>query len=213
MCGCLETQGQLEGLLPPDVLLPDVPLPGPSDDIRPTQGHPIIRRWTEGPLQGKDVVEPAKWWLTPNWVTEITHNYPSFNARIEGIEDKPAFRGPVRYGRCVVPASAFHEWTGPRGARERWRFTRSDGAPLWFAGVSDWHDQSGLLSFAIITQPASEWMKHWHHREPALLTADMIDRWLDRRTDYREALAMLDPDVIELEATQISSAAPQGSLL
>ena len=46
----------------------------------------------------------------PSWSKESKTEHLLINARAEGIETKPSFRGPVRHRRCIVTASGFYEW-------------------------------------------------------------------------------------------------------
>ena len=50
------------------------------------------------------------WRLVPSWSKESKTEHLLINARAEGIETKPSFRGPVRHRRCIVTASGFYEW-------------------------------------------------------------------------------------------------------
>jgi putative SOS response-associated peptidase YedK len=48
------------------------------------------------------------------------------------------FRSAFRERRCILPASGFSEWTGPKGAKQPHLFTPADGSPLLaFAGLWD----------------------------------------------------------------------------
>ena len=51
-----------------------------------------------------------RWGLVPSWSKESKTKHLLINARAEGVETKPSFRGPVRHRRCIVTASGFYEW-------------------------------------------------------------------------------------------------------
>ena len=107
----------------------------------------------------------------------------TFNARAETVAEKPMFRTAFRQRRCIIPASGFYEWTGPKGTRVPHLFTSSDGGPvLAFAGLWDrWRDRAtgaDVLSATIIVSGASDWMVPYHDRMPVLLTPDQFDAWL-----------------------------------
>lgn len=57
------------------------------------------------------------------------------NARCEGIEGKPMFRGPVRSGRLIVPADGFYEWRRHGRRRQPFLIGRADGEPMALAGL------------------------------------------------------------------------------
>jgi putative SOS response-associated peptidase YedK len=68
----------------------------------------------------------------------------TFNARVEGVEAKPTFRNAFKSRRCIIPASGFFEWTGPKTDRTPHYFSDTDGQILAFAGLWDrWEDESG----------------------------------------------------------------------
>ena len=79
-----------------------------------------------------------RWGLVPWWWDKKLKEAPAaFNARAEGIESRPLFRDAFRRNRCIVPASGFYEWTGPKTDRQPHYITRSDGTPMSFAGLWD----------------------------------------------------------------------------
>src|ERR1700712_1452286 len=92
------------------------------------------------------------------------------------------FREAFRRRRCIVPASGFFEWTGPKGDKQPHLFSAADGSPiLGFAGLWDpWRDPSGeeVLSCTIVVSGASDWMAPYHDRMPVLLSRDDFDAWL-----------------------------------
>jgi putative SOS response-associated peptidase YedK len=49
---------------------------------------------------GKRISEVTRWGLVPRWAKDIKVGYSTFNARADGIADKPAFRAalPSRHG-------------------------------------------------------------------------------------------------------------------
>lgn len=107
----------------------------------------------------------------------------TFNARAESVTDKPMFRNAFRERRCIIPASGFYEWTGPKNQRQPHFFTRADGSPVMgFAGLWErWRDRASnedILSCTIIVCDANAWMERYHDRMPVILEKD-FDRWID----------------------------------
>jgi putative SOS response-associated peptidase YedK len=67
----------------------------------------------------------------------------TFDARAESVAEKPMSRNAFKERRCIIPASGFYEWTGPKTARQPHLFAAADGAPvLAFAGLWDRSAQS-----------------------------------------------------------------------
>ena len=123
------------------------------------------------------------WGLIPAWAKpDARGRYRSFvNARAETAAHKPAFRGPMRYRRCLVLADGFYEWHGPKGRRQPWRFTLRDGRPFALAGLWDRHltpDGSELLTCAVLTTAANEVVRPIHDRMPVILPPEAYDLWL-----------------------------------
>jgi putative SOS response-associated peptidase YedK len=70
-----------------------------SNDVRPTRPIPVID------MDRRLVL--MRWGLIPSWAKEIGTGASLINARAEGIEQKPTFRKPLRYQRCIIPANGF----------------------------------------------------------------------------------------------------------
>jgi putative SOS response-associated peptidase YedK len=153
----------------------------PRYNIAPTDTVDVIRL---GKHDGRELV-PMRWGLIPGWWKRSTKEVPAtFNARAESVSDKPMFRNSFKERRCIIPASGFYEWTGPKGARQPHLFTAADGSPiLGFAGLWDrWRDPASgaeILSCTIIVCDASEWMQQFHDRMPVILEPGKFDAWLD----------------------------------
>ncbi len=102
-------------------------------DVRPTQ--------QVFALQTDHVLSLMKWGLVPTWAKDPSVGSKMINARAEGIESKPSFKRPLRYQRCIIPASAFFEWKGNPGAKAKYRIARKDGDLFGFAGLYEhWRD-------------------------------------------------------------------------
>jgi putative SOS response-associated peptidase YedK len=184
----------------------------PRYNIAPTQ--PIVSIWeTAGRREGHF----ARWGLVPGWVKDPREFSLLVNARAEGIADKPAFRDPLKHGRCIVPASGYYEWhTGPDPNKQPYYITRKDGQPLALAGLyATWSGPNGeeVDSVATITVPANPQLSDIHHRMPAILLDEaQLDLWLNtREVRAPEATQMLSPledGVLEFHpvSTRVNSA-------
>jgi putative SOS response-associated peptidase YedK len=120
------------------------------------------------------------------------------NARIEGLEDKPAFRDSLRNQRCIVPASGYYEWqTLPDGRKQPYFVTLADGSPMAFAGLyATWAGPDGeeVDTAAIVTTPAGADTAHVHNRTPAILRGEAVEAWLDTgHVRAPQAAAMIAP--------------------
>lgn len=160
----------------------------------------------------------ARWGLVPSWSRSLTtKGAPLFNARIETVAEKPAFRASLRARRCLVPADGYYEWrrndrsddaavqaavrAGTMPARTPFYITEASGSTLAFAGLYGWwrdpsraedDPERWVLSTTILTQPARDGLETIHDREPVVLARDAIGAWLDPRVRTAdEALGVL----------------------
>ena len=65
--------------------------------------------------QKETEVLPMQWWLVPYWANTPSTKYSMFNARSETAAQSPAFKEPYKKRRCLVPISAYFEWTTNKG--------------------------------------------------------------------------------------------------
>jgi len=84
---------------------------------------------------GKRRLDLVRWGLIPRWAHSPSVGTKMFNARIETLATKPAFRDALPHRRCLVLANAFYEWKR-EGKRKVPHAVRSaDGVPLAMAGL------------------------------------------------------------------------------
>ncbi len=163
----------------------------PRAVIRPGEPVLVIRREADGARHAR----LALWGFVPHWMKRPDGRRP-INARAETIFEKPFFRAAARHRRCLFPADGFYEWTGEKGHKRAWLFTRRDGAPFAMAGLWDaWlgADGSELETAVIITVDANADVAPVHERMPALLPRTTWDAWLDPATPHGAAKALLKP--------------------
>lgn len=77
-------------------------------------------------------------------------------------------------GRCLVPASAFYEFTGAKAPKSKWRFAPADGAP--FLGVAGFIRDD---RFTLLTCPPGPDVAPYHDRQIVLLPPERWAQWLD----------------------------------
>ncbi|WP_127104904.1 SOS response-associated peptidase [Pararhodobacter zhoushanensis] len=153
----------------------DLP-PVPRYNICPTQPVAVVIS-----AEGRRRYGPMRWGFIPRWYKTPTDGPLLFNARSETIAEKPAFREAARQRRCLIPASGFYEWTKDGETRLPWYITRTDGAPMVFAGVwQSWQGTEGtrIASCAIVTAAAQDEMVALHDRVPVVLHPDDWAKWL-----------------------------------
>ena len=196
-----------------------VAMAGPAAryNVAPTTDVPVLyasqKNW---PREGQRMLtgDLMRWWLVPHWAREAASKYPMFNARSETAATKPAFRGPMKYHRCVLPASGFYEWkkTEPQPsskAKQPYYITRADAEPIYLAGLWDhWQDSNGneLHSCTILTTTPNAEMATLHDRMPCILEPHELTDWLDPHThDAARVQPLLRPapDGL-LELTRVS---------
>ena len=191
MCGrfALFTKGQFgyESLK-----LPESP-PFERYNIAPSQEILAIRTDLE---TGRPEWALLRWGLVPFWFKEPGGKRPLINARAEGIEAKPSFRGPVRHRRCIVPASGFYEWRRQGTGKQPCFVRPAEDEVFALAGIWDhWEGKQGevIESVAIITTTANELMQPIHDRMPVILEEEDVSAWIAPTTKLEKALAMLKP--------------------
>ena len=169
----------------------------PSFNIAPSQTCPVIVASEKGRQ-----IKLMKWGLIPSWSKEPKANYSTINARVEGIETKPAFRKPFRTQHCLIPANGFFEWKKPELVKAPkipyFIYLKGNEAPLFaMAGLYDiWRDEHGqeLYSFTIITTEANELIKPLHNRMAVILPEEFESIWLDTtNTNPAKFLSILKP--------------------
>ena len=183
------------------VTQPTLPIPVPDNaDVRPTQQ--VVA------LHADRILTAMRWGLVPAWVKDPRIGSKLINARSEGIASKPSFKRPLRFQRCIIPASAFFEWQGKPGrpgAKVKYRIARKDGGLFGFAGLYDtWRDPSDpagdeLTTCTIITTQPNDLVAPIHNRMPVILLPEDEDHWLDPdMTEPEEIVSLLRPYPAEL---------------
>lgn len=136
----------------------------------------------------------AQWGLVPFWSKDDAIKKFTLNAKIETLDEKPAYRNSTDK-RCLVIADGYYEWQwlDSKGREKQKYLIRPKDQELFaLAGIySHWRDpQTGknVQSFSIVTTEANELMAQIHNnkkRMPVLLRERDRDKWLSG-TDYRD---------------------------
>jgi len=177
--------------------VPEVPEFAANADLRPTQRAPIVRASRGG---GPECVL-ARWGLVPSWAKDLAYGTRCINARAETVAGLASFRAAYRSRRCLVPVSAWYEWSGPKGARTRFRFRLRDEPLFALAGLwESWAPPEGgerIETYTIITTAASAAVAPIHDRMPVVLARDLEDRWLDPGADPAPLLVPFEHPALE----------------
>ena len=158
-------------------------------NIAPTQNVPAVCQLGDGTR----VLRSFRWGLVPHWAKDLAIGNKMINARSETVAEKPAFRGPIRYRRCLLPASGFFEWSRQGKTKVPFYIRRKDKAPLAFAGIWDsWKGPDGVVeSCSILTTGANDLVGKLHDRMPVILSPAEFPIWLDREINEPEPLQSL----------------------
>lgn len=178
MCGRISiaelTANNLEGLFGLGRVAP-FPL---SYNLSPSQRIPVVRQ------QGLSrTLALLHWGLVPHWSKDRSIAAHTFNARLETLSQKPAFRDAFKAKRCILPVSGFYEWRQEGRRKKPYYVFRVDKKPVALAGIWDcWVDRrSGeqLESCSLISTPATHLLAEIQERMPAILEMEHFDLWLD----------------------------------
>jgi putative SOS response-associated peptidase YedK len=151
----------------------------PRYNIAPTQPVPVIRQNPKQPVRELSLM---RWGLIPNWARDASIATGTINAKSETAATKPAFRDPLKFRRCLIPADGFYEWKRMGTSKQPFCFEVNDGGLFAFAGLWDgWKDASGrwVKTCSILTTTPNAVTSAVHDRMPVILDPDSYDLWLD----------------------------------
>jgi putative SOS response-associated peptidase YedK len=160
-------------------------------NIAPTQILPTI---TE--RDSKKHIELMRWGYLPPWAKDerTVFKYKTFNARSEGIFEKPMWKRAIRERRCLVPSSGFYEWKDTPYGKQPYFIHPKDQGLFAFAGIyGSWKDAEGIEwhTYSILTTDPNHEMVEIHNRMPVILHPDDEDIWLDANTTDRNTISEL----------------------
>ena len=192
----------------------------PNANVRPTDTIAVLIESLKGmdaPGARRRILAPARWSLVPSWSRTEKTSGPTFNARVETLGEKAMWKTPLAKRRCVIPASAYYEWTGERGAKTPFSIGDHDRRRLNLAGLAQWWRPSEsapwLLTATIITRPAVGEPARVHDRTPLVLPASLVDEWIDATRvgdqSFADAIAAASAETsLSLTATEVSAVPP-----
>ncbi len=151
----------------------------PRFNIAPTDEHFIITSDFD-----RRKARRARWGLVNRWAKDNRRASQCINAKAETLEQRATFSEAFQQRRCVVPADAFYEWTGPKTKRQPLWIHPRDGGLLLFAGLYEsWYPAKDRpeLTFTIVTCAANAMIAAIHDRMPVVLDERAADDWMNPR--------------------------------
>jgi putative SOS response-associated peptidase YedK len=113
----------------------------PRHNIAPTNPVPLIRQHPKEPARQLLLM---RWGLIPHWTKDLSISASTINAKSETAARKPAFRDPLRFRRCLIPADGFYDWKRMVTIKQPYCFEVNNGDLFAFAGLWDgWKDSRG----------------------------------------------------------------------
>jgi putative SOS response-associated peptidase YedK len=157
-----------------------------ADDIRITDLAPVIR------ADGEEVeLTPMSFGFPP----AAPRGAPVFNFRSEG-------RNFAKSNRCLVPASAFFEFTGSKSPKTKHRFTLIDAPFMAIAGV--WREQKGNQppAFSMLTTAPGPDVEPFHNRQIVVLRPEYWKAWIYLEKPEAELLRPLPAHSLSVETVR-----------
>lgn len=149
----------------------------------------------------------ARWGLVPFWAKEEKIGYKMINARSETIFEKPAFRGPIKKKRCLIPADFFYEWKKVDAGKQPFCIRLKSKEMFAFAGIWDsWEkSENALVTCSIITCSANKTLQEIHDRMPVIIPPGHFQEWLEAKEEKAIKSLLLPYQDKLIEAYKISN--------
>ena len=113
---------------------------------------------------------------------------PLINARSETMFEKSTYREAAQRRRCIVIASGWYEWSGPK---KPYYISRVDDAPMGMAGLYWQHEDE--RNCVIVTTEAEGSLSALHHRAPLVLDGDALACWLNPEMRQDDVMPVIKP--------------------
>lgn len=166
----------------------------PRYNVAPTQDIQVVREGSHG----REMVN-MRWGLIPHWSKDPKAGPLMINARVETIEEKPAYREAFQKRRCLIVADGYYEFLQEGAVKQPWYITLRNEEMFAFAGMWDeWKSKTAreapIQSATIITTDANDALVSIHPRMPVILrTTDEYDAWLNPQANRDALFRMLRP--------------------
>lgn len=115
---------------------------------------------------------PMRWGLVPTWSKEASPKYATFNARLETVASKPAFRNAWRHSQtCIILALGYYEWRTENSVKQPYFIHMpQDRGLMVFAGL--WEQREDLYSCTILTRESAGNLSDLHSRMRVILSPE-----------------------------------------
>jgi putative SOS response-associated peptidase YedK len=113
-----------------------------------------------------------------------------FNSKIETIKKAPKWKKLIKEKRCIIPMTAFYEWTGEKGSKVPQRISIQRNKIFLSGGIYT-EDIKKDTSTSIITCEPNKFMKAVHNRMPVLFKMKDAGKFLEAKDDA--AVEMCEP--------------------
>ena len=134
------------------------------------------------------LIQNVNWGLIPHWAKDNEIRKYTVNAKIETINDKPAFRDSTN-NRCIILSDGFYEWQwqDSKGQNKIKHLIELKDKELYaYGGIySEWYNiTTGQTekTYAMVTTEAKGIMRKVHNskmRMPVILTKQNEQQWLN----------------------------------
>ena len=102
------------------------------------------------------------------------------------------------FGRCLIPASHFFEFTGTKSPKTKWKFTKAGEDWFCFAGLWRPMPQGGEAFTLLTTAPGPD-VAPIHDRQMVVLERSDWSAWLELTGNEAELLRALSAGSLNIE--------------
>jgi len=193
MCGRFSLHSDRDKILKQFSLLENQALEfKPSYNIAPSQLIYVICEIPNKDGKISRIMTTMQWGFIPFWSKEKSLT-GIINARLETIDNKPAFKQAFKQHRCLIIADGFYEWKPKSSYKQPYYICTKDHSLFAMAGIwSRWKGEKETVdSCAILTIEANKVLDFLHARMPALISSDGYSKWLEPNYRNIEALKLL----------------------
>jgi putative SOS response-associated peptidase YedK len=171
----------------------------PSYNVAPQSLQPVVRL---SPDTGERELTIMRWGLVPFWSKDGKMAFNTINAKAETITTSPAYRGPMKRRRCLVPADWFYEWKNlDAKTKQPYAIAMKDRSLFAFAGLWDsWKDKTTgqtLETYTVITTDPNELTALIHTRMPVIIAPNDYKRWMEPGEPAHLPVDLLRPYLAE----------------
>ncbi len=152
----------------------------PRLNVGPSEKLPVILNHGEG-----NQVEDAIWWLllqSSEKGFKANYQWKTFNARAERLRSSKLYNKPFKQSRCLIPISAYYEWTKEGEQRYPYMIKPTDNSVMAVAGLyKNWSaEDHQVTSCTVITTEGHPDLQNIHKKStPVLVPESRWQEWLD----------------------------------